>query len=993
MTQKGLTLLVVTLAAAAVCVQGADEDECLVHGYICTDAAQICSDRDVDILNTWLCLCVPPATGAPTTMQPAVCKYPPGDCETNGDICNGAGQSCIESTPLDGLFQCACLAPAVGTPGDNQPAVCILDECTAQCPTCADKGLGNLCDVAGQHCVESSTSPANLEDWMCKCVGDAVGESVASVAVCTLDECKMNNGRLAKLCDASAQTCNDPNKAVIGGLDDWECVCPPPTIGRGTGKLATCVRDECLESDVAVVCTSAGQTCQDPNTDTRSTGDWTCSCAKGDVPNVATGQAATCVAPVSWCVQHGDMCTSQGQACIPAANIQDAGSCACIAPQTGLTKVGAATVCILDECTAMCATCADHGAGNVCTKAGQTCTEGSTNPVTGTRDWRCKCAVSDASAVAAVAVCTVNECDTDPKAKVCTAAEQTCTDKNTAEDSLGDWMCTCYAPSTGSKMLGAADCSFDECLLNGVTCEGMGQECVDPDMRVEKSGDWVCQCIAPASGKAVVGPASCLLDECNVYGGKCTVAGQLCIDHNTAPASLGDWTCNCPAPAVGVSYGGPASCTYIGACKVAMNFNVCADAGQRCISGDSADDFTCACMPPYHGTAGERAPAQCVIDAQDECLDIQNLQTCRDKGQECVDLHPGDTSLNDWECHCVSPSLGSAIGHAAVCKINECLTYAHMQLCHDHGQTCFDPDTTAESRDDWMCRCAIHAVGSAVMKPAQCVFVGECAKPEIAAVCTDVGQTCIDTDVVQDNTWVCLCVAPETGVNGIMGPAQCGSHYTTDVPETQLPVYTTDSPTQLPVGTTDLPETQLPVGTTRAPESQLPDNTTDAPETQLPPGKTLSPDTQVPFTAVPSAVLTATPGDAMLNDTDRPAVGAANTSGDTAAPTAQPTTVPDTSPPAGSMSGSAAGAGEELDAESDGGGSAVGLIVGVVGGVLCLCAAVGGGLWYRHHVSESSKFAEVRAPEIPMTFDDTALYDFGGDKELQAAEEDEHALL
>ena len=93
------------------------------------------------------------------------------------------------------------------------------------------------------------------------------------------------------------------------------------------------------------------------------------------------------------------------------------------------------------------------------------------------------------------------------------------------------------------------------------------------------------------------------------------------------------------------------------------------------------------------------------------------------------------------------------------------------------------------------------------------------------------------------------------------------------------------------------------------------------------------------------------------------------------------------------MSGSAAGAGEVLDAESDGGGSAVGLIVGVVGGVLCLCVAVGGGLWYRHSARESAKFEDVHALENAVTFDDTALYDFEAGDELQAAEEDEAVLL
>ena len=428
--------------------------------------------------------------------------------------------------------------------------------------------------------------------------------------------------------------------------------------------------------------------------------------------------------------------------------------------------------------------------------------------------------------------------------------------------------------------------------------------------------------------------------------------------------------------------------------------------GQQCVdpSGMDLGDWRCDCISPALGS-GLQERAVCV---QDECLDTQNLQTCRDKGQECVDLHPGDTSLNDWECHCVSPALGSAIGHAAVCKINECLTYAHMQLCHDHGQTCFDPDTTTESTDDWMCRCAIQAVGSAVMKPAQCVFVGECAKPEIAAVCTDVGQTCIDTDVVQDNTWVCLCVAPETGVNGIMGPAQCGSHYTTDVPETQLPVFTTDVPeTQLPDNTTDAPETQLPVGTTDAPETQLPENTTDVPETQISENTTDVPETQIPVdkTDVPEIQLPENTTD--LPETQLPV-------GTTFAPETQlpdgvthvpetqlpdgvthvpetqlpdgVTHVPETQLPDGVtyVPANNGGAGEADASSSDSGSSSslVWLIPVIVGSALVLLAGVGGAwLWVSKGRAKAKQGEDVYTMEANM-LDAEAMKDMDDVEEL-----------
>ena len=45
----------------------------------------------------------------------------------------------------------------------------------------------------------------------------------------------------------------------------------------------------------------------------------------------------------------------------------------------------------------------------------------------------------------------------------------------------------------------------------------------------------------------------------------------------------------------------------------------------------------------------------------------------------------------------------------------------------------------------------------------------------MSAVCTDAGQTCIDTDVATPGTWVCSCVAPTKGTNGAQAPARCGT--------------------------------------------------------------------------------------------------------------------------------------------------------------------------------------------------------------------------
>eukprot|EP01061_Rhynchopus_euleeides_P019024 TRINITY_DN3132_c0_g1_i4.p2 TRINITY_DN3132_c0_g1~~TRINITY_DN3132_c0_g1_i4.p2 ORF type:complete len:497 (+),score=198.41 TRINITY_DN3132_c0_g1_i4:252-1742(+) len=485
------------------------EDECLVHGDVCTYGSQTCYDPDPTQENDWVCMCAAPST---TTML-------------------------------------------------GEAAWCKVDECLQEDVQKVCEGVQPL-----QACVDPDHR--QLGDWECRCQAPSSGTAVAAAAECMLDECEVTCATCEKdVCKKAEQTCTDPNPSFLS-LNDWQCVCPPPSIGKATGHVASCLLDECQTSEVASVCTAAGQECEDPNTDALSRDDWRCKCVSkpGEVPQMKVGGVAKCLLPpTSWCVKNGEKCTAHGQACVPAeGNIAAEGTCRCIAPLQGADVVGATAVCILDECTTQCETCADHGSGNVCKKAGQECVEGSTNPSIGKGDWRCKCKDSDSFAVAAVATCTLNECDGEA-GRVCTASEQVCHDPDLSPESLNDWECVCHSPQVGRKLGGAAMCVYDECI------------------RMDKT---------------------------------CTAVGQTCHDTNTAADSRGDWECRCPSPATGSAVAEAAVCTYVGDCEKAENAAVCSKAGQSCFDPDVQveDNWECRCVAPQTGVAKQGGPAACMLD-------------------------------------------------------------------------------------------------------------------------------------------------------------------------------------------------------------------------------------------------------------------------------------------------------------------------------------------------------------------------------------------
>eukprot|EP01063_Lacrimia_lanifica_P032329 TRINITY_DN550_c1_g1_i4.p1 TRINITY_DN550_c1_g1~~TRINITY_DN550_c1_g1_i4.p1 ORF type:complete len:4792 (+),score=837.30 TRINITY_DN550_c1_g1_i4:378-14378(+) len=739
-----------TMAALATCTT----DECITNGHICTAETQTCHDP-TDMMGDWVCKCPKGAMGSSVTMGPAACEWV-GECVTYGHICEQVSQACEDEDKVnDGNWVCSCVSPATGASVQGAVAVCVLNECVADCPTCAR----TTCTAAGQACRDLSESATDLGDWLCECTGDGTGHQQGAAADCSVDECRSNGGTNGRLCSNAGQSCFDPDKHALG---NWKCVCNSPSSGHSTAKLATCNLDECIVQENADTCTAAGQLCADNNPSAEN--DWQCNCAETDEFGVT--ETATCTGH-GWCAANGDVCTAAGQACVN-------GKCRCIPPQTGDEKDGEPTDCVLDECNAVCATCANQGDGNRCEDAGQTCNEGSTLP--GAKgDWQCTCSDGKISATAAVADCIVNECN--EHGITCTVSEQQCIDPDTSADSLKDWRCECYEPLIGRATQAAAVCTFDECTLREGVCEAVGQICFDPDVMANALDDWQCECISPSTGDPVRGGvATCeQKGECGANAETCLQRGQVCADPDMS--TDGDWECRCTAPRTGVAgKQQPAECRLDECASVCSHCaqlpgsstHVCRGVGQECVDPNKADwssgDWLCKCTEGQGQRMG--AVAKCAVD---ECAAPENSRVCTMAEQECVD--PDLSQPLDWRCRCYVPTTGpdGLNAPAPSCTLNECSANYQCAQCGDHfkntengdkvcgdgNQRCVDPSLSKTG--DWRCECpySLEQTAKAVVSP--CQATGLCASN--AGACESRGQYCME----EGDNWYCKCVPPYTG--------------------------------------------------------------------------------------------------------------------------------------------------------------------------------------------------------------------------------------
>ncbi|KAJ9452435.1 hypothetical protein DIPPA_19555 [Diplonema papillatum] len=679
-------------------------------------------------------------------------------------VCAQAAQQCVDPTPGEPPaddWACECVAPEEGAAATAAAAQCRLNECTAQCPTCAKTATGDVCSDVGQLCLDAFRS--TYGSWTCVCSGTSVGAvSFMSPAECVLNECSDTN--IANVCSAAGQTCLDPVPDPTF-LNDWVCLCPAPGLGAAMGTAAVCDFDECRSG--FQVCSSAGQTCVDANAESVSLRDWTCVCQGS-----ASGEAALGVAACIFTDEcSSDKCAKPGQTCVDIdAATPDDWSCQCMLPFVGPTVTAGATTCVIDECTAECASCAKTPTGDVCSDAGQRCLDRDTS-ATSIRDWECSC-VSPSTGVSqptGIAFCVLNECV--QSATTCTAAEdQHCEDPNPSPTSLNDWKCVCDPPAEGEAVRGPAVCVFDECI-GKEACTVAGQTCSDPDKSVASTGDWICSCEAPSTGSSVASAATCVYppdDECTTFDSVCAANGQSCVDPDTSVA--GDWECRCVAPSTGVSAVAEATVCAFDECLLVCatcadtdgSGNRCTAAHQMCVDSvkqpSSLNDWECRCPPGSSGSPGAAAAAVCLVD---ECASI----TCP-TGQTCTDLNPSASSTGDWQCSCILPYVGSAVATSAVCNYDECI--AKAPVCRAARQECNDPDLTVEG--NWMCVCPPPATESAVKGTATCSDEGECSNK----ICENAGQSCRDpTGLSVTDDWSCTCILPEIGAPKPGGPAEC----------------------------------------------------------------------------------------------------------------------------------------------------------------------------------------------------------------------------
>ena len=712
--------------------------ECSTYNNICNNAGQTCVDNNTNVQDDWTCRCVPPMTGS-AVGGAAVCQL--DECDIYKTVCNSIGQLCVDpnvSPQSTDDWRCECPSPATGSARARAATCSFSGECVFN---------AHICNSAGQTCKDSTTDVAN--DWQCVCLPPATGSATASTASCRYDECAANNA----ICAAAGQRCTDPNTSP-SVLNDWICECTGgQSTGSAQGKPATCINDECVAN--ANVCHSVGQLCSDPNKDPSATDDWQCLC-----PSPATGSATRGVATCQYkgeCVDNFQTCSSQDQTCFdPDSTVSSNWECECIPPLKG-TGIMTPANCVLDECDL-------HE--NICFRVGQSCNDVDKSP-TSTGDWTCTCTGSSSgSAVASAAVC-VHERECSQRHSTCTVAGQGCQDTSTSKS--GDWECICVTPYTGKSTASPATCQYDECSVNSKVCTTVGQKCNDPNTSPQVTGDWTCSCVGSnAVGEAVGRVATCKLDECTIHEAVCTSVGQTCSDPDTDPSSTGNWQCNCVSPSSGSARAAPASCSFVGECVNSFVSSICTEAGQNCNDPNTqtSDDWQCECIPPKVGVL-KGGPAICIFD---ECIEFSNI--CAAAGQVCNDPNLSPLSRNDWTCNCNPSGIVDGIGlqGPAVCTFQgEC--EMHSAVCTQSGQTCVDPDTTRTG--DWQCRCVEPQTGRRTAGIAECIL-NECDVR--GYICNSVGQECIDdnTNPKSLNDWKCSCILPATG--SALGAAAVCSH-------------------------------------------------------------------------------------------------------------------------------------------------------------------------------------------------------------------------
>eukprot|EP01063_Lacrimia_lanifica_P007004 TRINITY_DN14437_c0_g1_i1.p1 TRINITY_DN14437_c0_g1~~TRINITY_DN14437_c0_g1_i1.p1 ORF type:complete len:1012 (+),score=72.37 TRINITY_DN14437_c0_g1_i1:92-3127(+) len=466
----------------------------------CTSAGHGCHDEDISALSTdtWYCT-VDECAAACATCANTTCFDMQQTCDDKD----------INAASLRD-WECVCGEYQTGR-NRSGPASCTTDECSVQgCPTCANSTCADA-EPGPQWCEETDTAANVLADWLCHC--DTVfmtGSAVAGPALCRIDECTV------QYCATCANsTCLDAEQQCVEGdlafnsTGDWVCKCTTMhTQGNRTAGVAVCLTDECVEACPTcanATCSAEMQSCSDTNKALDVLSNWQCSCVAPAVGGKGEAAAAQCSLNECWqdcptCEDGACSNSTPPQNCVDAIRVYTGAlnsdwRCDCVSPREGSSR-GAVAVCLLDECSSGCATCANA---------------------------------------------------------TCAASNQTCDDPDNSTASTGDWACKCVPPLTGRQVRAAAPCSIDECTAQcpscaGSTCSDVGQGCSDVNKASNSLYSWQCECVSPATGPPRRrAPAPCSLDECTVTcpscaNGTCAAQGKVCIDNEKL--SLGSWVCD-----------------------------------------------------------------------------------------------------------------------------------------------------------------------------------------------------------------------------------------------------------------------------------------------------------------------------------------------------------------------------------------------------------------------------------------------------------------
>ena len=124
-------------------------------------------------------------------------------------------------------MDCTCVPPSIGT-GSAATAICVLDECTFSCHSCEHDACTAVEQECHDPPIAASDFDSLvLFDWWCACLPPAVGWAEAATAACWIDECHADCATCAATnCTGASDGCVDPDMAN-SARGDWQCT--PPT--------------------------------------------------------------------------------------------------------------------------------------------------------------------------------------------------------------------------------------------------------------------------------------------------------------------------------------------------------------------------------------------------------------------------------------------------------------------------------------------------------------------------------------------------------------------------------------------------------------------------------------------------------------------------------------------------------------------------------------------------------------------------------------------